>query len=215
MPTLHTKKIILWDLHEVLFTRSLWHWFYLFLTYKHKWVVIHSIDWHIFSLFFRYALHVLHIKRAELTSQELIDYARTKKLDKLVDLTVLIGSDYTPIPETVAIIRALHEQGYIQYICSNIGHTVLDHFSKKYPIIFGYFNGTHIVHYNNGTLIKKPNPQFFIDFLHTYSYAPSELIFIDDKKYNIQAAQEYGIESILFRNATELKKDLHKKSIFI
>src|SRR4029077_4379753 len=138
------------------------------------------------------------------TSQELIDYARAKKLDKLVDLTVRIACDYKPIPEVVALIRMLHEQGYTQYICSNIGPTVFDNFSKQYPIIFSYFNGAHMVHYKDGKLIKKPNPQFFIDFLETHTYKSSQLIFIDDKAYNIQAAQHCGIDGILFKNVYQL-----------
>ena len=201
---------MLWDLHEVVFTRSLFHWIYLFFTYQHKWEVIRSLDWHIISLCFRYFLHVAHIKRAELTSQELIDYARTKKLDRVIELVIRIACDYKPIPEVVAIIRTLHEQGYTQYIGSNIGIDVYNQFKKQYPTVFSYFDGAQIVHYKNGRLIKKPNPQFFIAFLETCYVRAEQVLFIDDKSYNVIAAKQVGMHAIQFKNAEQLTQELQK-----
>lgn len=202
------NNIILWDLHEVVFKRNLFHWIYLFLTYPKKWQVIRSLDWYIIFLFLRYILHITYIKRAEFTSQDVVDHARKKKADALVDLILLIATDYQPIPQTVDIIHALHKKGYLQYIGSNIGIDVFERFQKMYPTIFKYFDGKQIVFYENGTLIKKPNPQFFTHFLKNYNYDAASVLFLDDKPYNVQAASAVGLHAILFKNPAQLKQAL-------
>jgi len=207
-----SKKIILWDLHEVLFSHSLLHWIYLCLTYKHKWAVLCSLDGHILSLFFRYFLHVMHIKRAEITTQEIIDYARAKKAYALIDFIALVGSDYKPIPKTVAILHALQKKGYTQHVGSNIGTVVLDRFEHRFPDIFACFSDIYIVHYEDGVLIKKPNPQFFKSYLKKHNLTPDNVLFIDDKSYNVASAESCGIQSILYKNSAQLRRTLIKNN---
>ena len=41
-------------------------------------------------------------------------------------------------------------------------------------------------------IIKKPNPQFFIDYLRDYIPEGKSVIFIDNNKHNIKAAASSG-----------------------
>ncbi len=49
---------------------------------------------------------------------------------------------------------------------------------------------------------KKPEPEIFEKVLAEMPYNPEEIIFFDDKKENIEAAQEFGI------NAVQVQKDI-------
>jgi 2-haloacid dehalogenase len=209
------QPIILWDVHEVLFTRNLTHWIYIFLRYPRKWEMIRSLDWHISTLVFRYFLHVTRIKKAELSSQELIDYARKNNKAALVELTVRIACDYTPITATIDIVKKLHALGYTQHIASNLGPTVFESFRVVYPEIFAHFGAIHMVHYHQDLLIKKPNPQFFVNYYTHHSLDPLNIIFIDDKAYNIKAAQSLGITGIIFKNKKQLIAALQQCDILL
>jgi HAD superfamily hydrolase (TIGR01509 family) len=205
--------IILWDVHEVLFTRSLTHWAYKIITYPHKWRVIKSLDFHILKLLFLYMLHVTHIKRIELSSQELIDYARKTNKQELLIITTQIACEYTPIANVINIVKQLHALGYTQHIASNLGPTVFATFKLMYPDIFAYFEVIQLVHYQNNQLIKKPDPRFFIDYYSRHNIDPRNVLFIDDKEYNVQAAQQLGMSGITFKNADQLIHALQEKNI--
>lgn len=197
-------SIILWDVHEVLFTRNIFHWAYLFITYPKKWRALISLDFHIISLCFRYLLHVLHIKRAELSSEELIAYALQKKKYELAEIAIRIGCDYAPIPGIIPLIYKLHARGYTMHIASNLGAAVYQTFKTMYPELFSYFTVVQIAYWDGPRIIKKPNPIFFEEYLKKNNLNPADILFIDDKQYNIDAAATVGIQGICFKNVSQL-----------
>src|SRR5690242_12541380 len=97
--------IILFDVHEVMFTRNIFHWAYLFITYPKKWHVIKSLDLHVVHLGWRYFLHVVHLRRADLCSDELVKYALAQKKYELAEITIRIGCDYAPIPGIIPLVH--------------------------------------------------------------------------------------------------------------
>lgn len=210
-----TPTIILWDVHEVLFTRNIFHWAYLFLCYPKKWRVICSIDLHILSLFFRYGLHVLRIKRAELSSEELINYALKHNKFELAEVSIRIGCDYAPIPGMLQLIQRLHARGYQLHIASNLGHAVYETFRTLYPEFFCYFSTVQIAYWDGPHLIKKPNTLFFKHYITTHNIDPATVLFIDDKQYNIDAASTLGIAGIRYTHFKTLLTDLKKYNIFV
>jgi FMN phosphatase YigB (HAD superfamily) len=209
----YTPRIILWDVHEVLFTRNLVHWVWTILHYPHKWRVIKSLDWHVIKLVILYIIHITHIKRIEMSSQELIDYARRTGKQELVDLTVRVACDYTPITGVIKIVEQLHALGYKQHIASNIGSTVLATFRIMYPDIFCYFDVIQVVHYEGKQLIKKPDTRFFVNYCLRHSLKTADILFVDDKQYNIAAAEQIGIRGIVFKSAAQLTAALQEHNI--
>jgi FMN phosphatase YigB (HAD superfamily) len=213
MNTVQQPSIILWDVHEVLCTRNIFHWIYLFFVYPKKWRVICSLDWYIISLFFRYLLHVLHIRRAELSSEELITYASKKKKYEIVEIAVRIGCDYVPVPGITKLVQVLHARGYTMHIASNLGESVYHTFKTMYPELFSYFTVVHIAYWSGPCIIKKPNPWFFKTYLEKNNLHAADVIFIDDKQYNIDAAATVGINGIWFKNVKQLTKALREIGI--
>lgn len=71
-------------------------------------------------------------------------------------------------------------------------------------ITFSYIHG-----------IVKPDKRLYEHCLNDLNLKPQETIFIDDREINIQAANELGINGIVFKDYDSLLNDLQKYSIKI
>lgn len=57
---------------------------------------------------------------------------------------------------------------------------------------------------------RKPNPEIYREIFKHGKFLPSEILFIDDTPINVAAAKKLGINSVLFTNVSQLKRDLIK-----
>ena len=71
--------------------------------------------------------------------------------------------------------------------------------------IYDYFEHAYI---STELGMEKPNPEIYRVVLNDLNCKPSEAIFIDDKENNINSARKLGINSILYKNFDQLKKEL-------
>ena len=208
----HPKDVVfLWDLHRVVFQRKLSDWVKIFWQFDRKLELFSNISLDMFKAAGNFILHKLRLSKQELTSEEFIEIARNTGNDALIELTLQIGNAYTPIIGTVRIINELKKMGYTHYIGSNIGVTMFERFKKVYPEIFDMFSDHHIVHITkNKKVIKKPNPEYYTRYLERFKLEPHKVIFIDDKKTNIDTARKLGFNVILFINPNQLRNELLK-----
>src|SRR3989344_866047 len=63
--------------------------------------------------------------------------------------------------------------------------------------------------------MKKHNPEFFDLLVKKTGIDKNEILFIDDTKQHVDAANELGIKSILFKNTKQLKTDLKNLGITV
>jgi HAD superfamily hydrolase (TIGR01509 family) len=56
--------------------------------------------------------------------------------------------------------------------------------------------------------IAKPDPKVFELTLERLGVKPDEAVFVDDTREHVKAAQELGLQGILFTTAEELEKEL-------
>jgi 2-haloacid dehalogenase len=111
-----------------------------------------------------------------------------------------------PMDEAVGILSELKDKGFLLYILSNWS-------AETYPIAESRFD---FLHWFDGKVISgeagivKPDPEIYQLLMKTYGIAPQNTVFIDDKQNNVEAAQTFGIQSIHFQNAAQLRKDLQK-----
>ena len=56
--------------------------------------------------------------------------------------------------------------------------------------------------------LVKPDPKIFKHILSIYNLEPAQTVFIDDSPANIEAAENLGIKSILFKDAGQCRKIL-------
>lgn len=110
--------------------------------------------------------------------------------------------------ELVKIIIKLNKKKYKQGILSTQWYLSNDDsMSKECSKIF---KEKVISHLDKKT---KPNKKAFKLILKKMKSSPKQTIFIDDNQKNINAARRLGIHTILFKNNTQLKKDLAKLGV--
>lgn len=56
--------------------------------------------------------------------------------------------------------------------------------------------------------VTKPDPAIFALLCDRYRVAPGEAVFVDDSPTNVAAAQRFGLQAVLFRDADRLRADL-------
>lgn len=63
--------------------------------------------------------------------------------------------------------------------------------------------------------VEKPSSKIYELLIEKMQLPPSEILFIDDKVENVEAAKKLGIDAILFNSQTELEKELKKRGILL
>ena len=64
-----------------------------------------------------------------------------------------------------------------------------------------------------GMSMKKTDPKMFEQVLKTLKIKPSEMLFVDDNAHVSATAESVGIQSILFRDATQLTEEFKKRNV--
>jgi HAD superfamily hydrolase (TIGR01509 family) len=118
-----------------------------------------------------------------------------------------VANAQTPIAATVAIVKELKARGYTLHIVSNIGHYFLTELQHHYPDIFAYFDVIQVASPANNYL-GKPDKRVYECYKQEHNLAGKQMIFIDDKRRNVCAAQQVGMIGVRYTNPAELKKQL-------
>jgi putative hydrolase of the HAD superfamily len=61
--------------------------------------------------------------------------------------------------------------------------------------------------------VKKPEDEIFRLALDLSQHTPEECLFIDDRELNLECAARLGLQTVHFRNAAQLDRDLHSAGI--
>lgn len=103
----------------------------------------------------------------------------------------------------------LKAKGYKLYILSNFSGKAfvecadqLDYVSKVDAAVISY-----------RVKMIKPDPAIYRYIIDTYSLDPAETVFIDDNADNIKAAEEFGINGILFTSKEQADAELYKLGV--
>lgn len=104
----------------------------------------------------------------------------------------------------------LKKQGYKIAILSNQWH-----FSKEALIKKKYVNRFDVVVISCDVGVRKPNIKIYKMILKKLKIPGRECIFIDNEKWNLPPAKKLGIKTILFKNNSQLIKDLKKLKVKI
>lgn len=62
--------------------------------------------------------------------------------------------------------------------------------------------------------LRKPNPRIYQLLLNKLNLKPSEVIFIDNQLWNIKSAKKLGIQTILYKNNSQLFQEKLWRSLF-
>lgn len=119
---------------------------------------------------------------------------------------LVIKNSITEIPETLAIVKALQNHGYQTAMLSDVTPYQAEIIRK-----LGYYALFDPVLLSCEIGVKKPNLEAFKALLQKLQVQAPNVLFIDDRKENVEAAKNLGIDSIQFINSEQLKKELEKR----
>lgn len=111
------------------------------------------------------------------------------------------------VEPTVELIKELKAKGYKLYVLSNMSKEYIEYL-RKLPV-FEYFDYQAVSCEQH---LGKPNHKFYEYLLSHCNLVPSETIFIDDRKDNVEVAAELGIVPFHFdrRNPEKACEELRK-----
>jgi 2-haloacid dehalogenase len=115
-----------------------------------------------------------------------------------------------PIEETVAIFRQLKEKGHYKlYALTNWSAELFPIALQRYDFLH-WFDGRLV---SGEEKLRKPFPQFYQLLLDRFGIKKDEALFIDDNLRNVEAAEEFGIQTIRFETPVQLKESLEQRDI--
>lgn len=78
---------------------------------------------------------------------------------------------------------------------------------------YGYYDpfDPYLLSYEIG--VEKPDPKAFGILIKTLNVPPGDILFIDDKQENVDAAKKAGIDAILFKSEPELRLELSERGL--
>ena len=127
------------------------------------------------------------------------------------DLKIAIRKNFSEVEGTREIIEKLKNLGYKLGLLSVHAKEWIDHLEKLYD--FHKLFDSKV--YSFEIKIGKPDERAYLAILKKLKAKPQECLFIDDHERNIVVAEKLKINSILFKNPNQLKKDLLKFNIAI
>lgn len=200
-PINQSTKILVFDLHGVIFTFSIWACVKDFWQAPNKLLILRAactpgLVWAALKLLFTGAVveqTVLNLK---------IKYPQ---LAGVIPFALKIINNQVPKPEIVELLNKLNSQGVKLLIFSNIGEQSITLLKTKYPEIFNLFAG-ELVASASDNYLSKPDQAAFNKFLQKFkNLGPARnFLLIDDRAKNLQAARACGMSTLKFKSSTQL-----------
>lgn len=114
-----------------------------------------------------------------------------------------------PVKGTADVLREVKARGYKIYALSNWSEETFPLAQAKFPFL-GEFDGIVL----SGTeKLVKPDPAIYARLLEKFGLNAPDCVFIDDNVDNIVAAAELGFETVLFKDAPSLRRELVQRCI--
>jgi 2-haloacid dehalogenase len=114
-----------------------------------------------------------------------------------------------PMPGTIALLDELRTRDVALYALSNWAAETFAATRHLFPFLDG-FDGLVI----SGKIgVAKPDPRIFSHLLDAHRLDARELLFVDDRAKNVEAARAVGIEGVLFEGASGLRAELGRRGL--
>lgn len=142
------------------------------------------------------------------------NYSKTKEKklpnDWLNQLNTARFQALKETPGMVDLVKELKKQGYQTALLSNVRKSSAQ--IKRKLGLYDLFHPT-ILSYESG--YKKPDVKAYKLMLDKLNLPPQEVLFIDNRQVNIDAAKALGMDAILFENAEQLTQALKDRGIIV
>ncbi|MFJ2661170.1 HAD family hydrolase [Arthrobacter koreensis] len=123
-------------------------------------------------------------------------------LDRLEELDARLWSRLNP--RTLEVLDFLAAQGAHLALLSNMPEGMSHRYESE-----AAWPGFFVARYFSGRLrMVKPEPQIYRYVLKGLGAAPEDVVFIDDNRANIEAAEALGMRVVLHKEDTDLRQEL-------
>jgi FMN phosphatase YigB (HAD superfamily) len=109
------------------------------------------------------------------------------------EFALCFGDIFTPIEPMIALHRELRRNGFPTFIFSNTNELAVDHIRRAYPF-FANFDG-YVLSFEHRCM--KPDARLYAIAEEMSGHSGQELLYLDDRLENIQAAAARGWQIIL------------------
>ena len=114
-------------------------------------------------------------------------------------------------PVMLEWLSALQLAGIKTAILSNMHADMVDHVRRS----FAWVGKFHYAVFSHEVRLAKPDPEIYQHCLRGLGTTPQETLFIDDRKRNVKAAQELGIQTIHLKSVAQLRAELEARQFAI
>jgi 2-haloacid dehalogenase len=112
-----------------------------------------------------------------------------------------------PVPGVHALVEALDEGGVPLFIITNFSADFWPPFREREDAFLRRFQGIVV---SGEEKLLKPDPALYYRALDRFGLRPSEALFVDDRKINVEAAEAVGMHGHLFTGADRLRRHLER-----
>ncbi len=123
----------------------------------------------------------------------------------LADLREFVFRQSVPYPESLEVARAAAESGrYLMATANNEGRELNEFRIERFGLrqeFETFFCSCYLG-------LRKPDPNFYRRILEIVQREPEECLMIDDRPENLDPARELGLQSVRFRSAQQLRREL-------
>lgn len=151
--------------------------------------------------------------RKGLTEEQFwLRYALKKKIklpsDWSLSFKAVMKSAMKVNPEMYRLIDELKEKQIPVALFSNVD-AHLAHLLKE----FGFYDPFDPCVLSCEINVRKPDPEAYKYLLQHFDSPAGTIVFIDDKRQNVEAARELGIDGIRFESTEQIRKELTKRKL--
>jgi putative hydrolase of the HAD superfamily len=152
------------------------------------------------------------LDRGALSEREAVERAAARARVPAAELTRFLrrmAVAWTPIPETVALLRRLQAQGHALFCLSNMHPESLAFLERSFDF-WRVFTGV-VISCRVG--FCKPEPSIYQHLLQHHALAPRETVFVDDLDVNLAAARAFGIRTVKFESPAQCARALRRLGV--
>ena len=169
-----------------------------------------GLDWEEYSDRHEKLAHAIEVNR--LTLERYLDRAIffRPRLFSREEFRKFIFDQSQPHPESLKLVEELSRSG--RYLLATLNNEIMElnsfriekfGLTRYFPVFFSScFLG-----------LRKPDDAIYRAVMQMTQRVPEQCIFVDDREVNLECPREMGIDTILFKDAAQLRADLIARGI--
>lgn len=107
----------------------------------------------------------------------------------------------------LAWVKQLHAAGVRTGILSNIGDAMAQGIRNKFDWIAGF----HHAVWSHELKMRKPEPEIYAAAAEGLGVSPDQILFLDDRVENIQAAEAFGMQGLVYSSHDDFETQMRRR----